>query len=465
MLLQVPDRVKRFVWYWCHVPRGTRVLLGTLLVGFLLLRGRRTLSNLACSVVEARRHVSNVSRFFSGNLEMVAAAYGRCVRRTLNRGVKIGRRRHFKRWVLVIDTTFQRKHSLNMPSLIMFKEKANGVPAGNHAFVFGLLLGPGGVRIPLPTRLFLTKQYVKTHNAGQSANNGESLVFCSQIDLAVELVEQARQLLPPECELWVVADNFFEGPKLDQACDPKKGICYVTSLDSGRIVNCSKRRGRKVRDVERALPDTAFERVALAEGRHPFDCLLRRETNRKRGRGRPRESVFQVAKRYLEISRLGKRNVFFSWKHRRFRRATKRAKAHLKMLITNRIDATTAEVVAVYGLRWQVELFFRELKSDLGLGHYQALTLQALQAHVCLALLAFLFLENYRLDLIRQADPQWIATHRVHAARTRQLVLLFEADARRQDLRGALNVPARRRSRWIELLQRIQPRRLHSKSA
>lgn len=465
MLLQVPERVNQFVWYWCHARPVVRALLAALITGMLLTRGRRTLANLSGMVVEMRRHPSNISRFLQHHADDVVECYNRACRRAVNRGVKIARRHGVKKWVLALDTTFQRKHALAMPNLIKFKEKGKGVPASNHAFVIGILIGPSGLRIPLPVQDFLTKESVRVVNMERKAQRQALLAHRTQIDLAIELIRAARALLPSDMELWVVADNFFEGPKLDAACRSLKDLYYVVPLDTGRVLTTKAKTTKrvKIRDFEKTLPDAEFKRVALAEGNEPFAFLRRRENNQqKRKRGRPRERVYQVAKRDLDINGLGKRTVFFSWKQKRFRYNTARAKVHLKMLVTNHTSATAKEVVDAYLLRWQIELFYRELKSDLGLGHYQVLTLEGIRAHVHLALMAFLTLEIYRLDLMAKADPRWLARYGIPQARTRQLVLTFEAEARREDLRRALGHSGKTK-RSANLLRKLEARRVQAK--
>lgn len=462
MLLQAPQRVKQFVWYWCKARPCVRVLLIALITGMLFVRGRRNLSNLIGAVVISRRAPSNVSRFFQRYADDMVECHNRACRRAINRGVRIARKRGKKKWILTIDTTFQRKHALTMPNLITFKEKSKGVPACNHAFVIGMLIGPGGVRIPLVVQDYVTKEFLRALNKERKANREPYLKYRTQIDLAVNLIQGARSLLPQDMELWVVADNFFEGPKLDTACCPERGVYYITPLDTGRVISSKSKtaKGMKVRAYEKSLPNAKFNRVALAEGKEPFAFLHRRESNpTKRKRGRPKEKVYQVAKCCLDLKGLGKRNVFFSWKKRRLRNNTARAKANLKMLVTNHPTATAAEIVHGYSMRWQVELLYRELKSDLGLGHYQVVTAEGIRAHIHLALIAFLMMEMYRLDLMEKADPRWLARYSIPRARIRQLVHVFEAEAQREDLAKAL-AGAKNTKRNAAMLQRLEPRRV-----
>ena len=42
-----------------------------------------------------------------------------------------------------------------------------------------------------------------------------------------------------------------------------------------------------------------------------------------------------------------------------------------KLIVTNLPDLNGRQIVGIYARRWQIEILFRELSSDLGLGQYQ----------------------------------------------------------------------------------------------
>lgn len=460
ILLKVPSVVKTFVQAACR-PRGSLVrrMLGVLLVGFILVRGRRTLANLAGAVAEGSRHKSNVCRFLHSRADDLVACYDRAFRRAVRRLARCSRRRGTRRWVFAIDTTFQRKHAIRMPSLIKFREKSKGVPARNHAFLVGVLLGPDGVRIPFPVLPYMTREFLDKVNSERKQRGEAPLPYRTQLDLAVQLLYMAKEVVPKGIELMVVADNFFEGPKLDRACN-ELGFTYVTPLDGGRVLAAEAGKGKKVRDIEGTLPGSDFRRVVFEEGREPFADHRRRETTRRKP-GRRKQTVYHVAQRALPLSGLGERTVFFSWKGRRPKNRTARAKAHFKTLVTNNPHLSAEEAVDAYLLRWSIELFFREQKSEIGLGHYQVLTLDAIHAHVHLAFLAHLLLEEYRLTLLDTREPAWLAAHRIRQARTRQIAAVLEAEARREEV-DMLQSAARRAPgkllRWLR--ERIRPRKI-----
>ena len=73
------------------------------------------------------------------------------------------------------------------------------------------------------------------------------------------------------------------------------------------------------------------------------------------------------------------------------------------MLACTDPEATARQVVEWYELRWQVELFFRELKSRLQLGSYVLMKFEAVERYLDLLLMGFLLLEWERLRDMRAA--------------------------------------------------------------
>jgi hypothetical protein len=76
----------------------------------------------------------------------------------------------------------------------------------------------------------------------------------------------------------------------------------------------------------------------------------------------------------------------------------------VKILMTNDQRLSVRDVVELYSLRWQIELFFKELKSTLGFHQYQFQTFAAVEGWMELALTTFLYLENYRVQQLSRRD-------------------------------------------------------------
>ncbi len=65
--------------------------------------------------------------------------------------------------------------------------------------------------------------------------------------------------------------------------------------------------------------------------------------------------------------------------------------------MTNAVNLSVREVIELYSLRWQIELFFKELKSTLGLAQYSFKDFRAVETWVELAITTVLYLEDLRI--------------------------------------------------------------------
>lgn len=91
----------------------------------------------------------------------------------------------------------------------------------------------------------------------------------------------------------------------------------------------------------------------------------------------------------------------------------------VKILLTNATWLSIREVLELYSLRWQIELFFKELKSTLGLGQYSFIDFRAVQAWVQLAITTVLYLEQERIvhmqdRRLSDARRRWWSQPRLH---------------------------------------------------
>ena len=77
---------------------------------------------------------------------------------------------------------------------------------------------------------------------------------------------------------------------------------------------------------------------------------------------------------------------------------TKATPDDVKILMTNAQSFSLKQIVELYCLRWQIELFFKELKSTFGFHQYQFRRFESVESWSELALTAFLYLEHYRAE-------------------------------------------------------------------
>jgi len=90
-----------------------------------------------------------------------------------------------------------------------------------------------------------------------------------------------------------------------------------------------------------------------------------------------------------------------------------------------RLDART--IVSIYERRWRIEVLFKELEGDLGLGDYQVLTHRGIVHHLHLAGLVHLLLTHHGLDAVG-----------AQARKVNREVALPSLSRRLDDLRAAL---------------------------
>ena len=73
-----------------------------------------------------------------------------------------------------------------------------------------------------------------------------------------------------------------------------------------------------------------------------------------------------------------------------------------KILMSNATGLRAAEVVELYDRRWQIELFFKELKSTLGFGRYRFRSFAKVEAWAQVCLVSFVYLEWRRARALRR---------------------------------------------------------------
>ncbi len=91
----------------------------------------------------------------------------------------------------------------------------------------------------------------------------------------------------------------------------------------------------------------------------------------------------------------------------------------VKILMTNATGLSVSEVIEMYSLRWQIELFFKELKSTLGFSQYSFEKFSAVEAWVETAITTVLFLEHERAKRLRdrrlsKESRRWWESQRLH---------------------------------------------------
>jgi len=450
MIVTVPPRVKSF----CDQFGGTltekrRASLAWMLAAYLLACGKRTQSEVARGVLAVARAPSSVSRRMRRESfrtrDMVRAAMKKQLTHELWRagGEEVV-------WFLVIDgVATQRGGLTKVANAIQYKKKGRGRKGRStkaHLFVMGVLITASGARIPLPRRSYYTPKYVNRENRlrREGRRKGKRLVHKTQQELACLIVKELK--LPENIKLVVLADNYFEGKKLTNLCR-KKGCAFIAPVDSCRTFEP----GRKLHARGKALARSAYRTLNLRRGEEDTASHRRHEPKGADEKGR---RVYRFHCERRAVAGTGEVAVVYSWKRRRDRSGRLTSRETFKVLVCSDpellgerdVEKVGAMIVEFFEMRWQVEVFFRELKSDLGLQDYQGTDFRAFERHVDLVTLSFMCLEDMRTqEMARTRSP--VKRRQFSRLRTRGLKRRLAREAHVADVEWITELAGSRKGR------------------
>jgi hypothetical protein len=172
----------------------------------------------------------------------------------------------------------------------------------------------------------------------------------------------------------VLFDAFYLCPTVSTAC-VSKGFFFFSVAQRGR--NFITAANGKTRKIARLMP-------GLIRHQGKTVCM-----NRSRGK----HTTLRIAAVDGHLSRIGKVRMVIS---KRPRGPWKKCIA----IVTNESGLRPRQIVSIYEMRWLIEVLFKELHQDLGLGDYQMLHRDGILAHLHLCCLAHLLLTHRCLSAL-----------------------------------------------------------------
>jgi hypothetical protein len=250
----------------------------------------------------------------------------------------------------------------------------------------------------------------------------------------------------------VLADEYFEGTKLTELCR-RKGYAFIAPVNSLR----SFEMGGKLCARGKALPRGAYRKLVLRRGEE--DTASHRR-HLPEGAGEKGRRVYRFHCERRTVAKTGEVAVVYSWKRKRDRSGRLTSRETFKVLVCSDprllgeddLEKLGAMIIEFFEMRWPIEVFFRELKSDLGFSDYQGTDFRAFERHIDLVLLSFMLLEQMRRDeLARTRSP--IKRHELAAMRTSGMKARLAREAHVADLTWfAKHVGKRNRPRHLSQL-------------
>ena len=269
-----------------------------------------------------------------------------------------------------------------------------------HSFTFGLLITPSGIRIPYQTPHY-TKEYC--------AERG--IVHRTTAEAAADMIESLP--LPEGAEVIVLGDTAYDAEVIHKACE-NRGYTWIVPANPERVYEGPKGHRSKLRSRLKDWNCLSLKLYRLRASTGQYAQYRRLSKWRLGPKQKPRE--YYAYQEKAEVRSVGYVQLVFSTMKPNLKAATP---DDVKILMTNATHMSAAEVIDLYSLRWQIELFFKELKSTLGFAQYSFHNFDAVKAWVETAITTVLFLESLRADRMHdqrlsEERRNWWATQRLH---------------------------------------------------
>ena len=269
-----------------------------------------------------------------------------------------------------------------------------------HSFTFGLLICPSGMRIPFKIPHY-TKEYCQK----------KGLQHLTTAEAAAKMIRELP--LPEEAEVLVLGDTAYDAESVRAACS-ERGYQWIFPANAERVYEGPAGQRPKLRSRLKDWTELSLKKIRLQASTGKYAEYRRLSRWRVGPKQKPREYFAYQEK--LEVRSVGYVQLVFSTTKPELKKATP---DDVKILMTNATEMSVSEVIEAYSVRWQIELFFKELKSTLGLDQYQFAKFEAVQAWVNCAITTVLFLEYQRAKKLqdrRLSDErrQWWKAQRLH---------------------------------------------------
>lgn len=390
IMQEAVPQLKRFLKPLALKPcRAT--LLCSCVVAFLMHFGRMGAARAAGAVRSEPRHRAQISRFLGRQWlrrmapaailratvlaqESLSGTYFFLVDQTL-----CGQQGH------KTENTFSTGNRQRRPRKGRRYSKYKHARKSCHCFVFGLLLTPSGLRVPF-CRSYYTRDYCLQ----------KGRPYRTQTELAAEMI--AELPLPEKTPVVVLGDTAFDAASIRKACAPR-GYTWVVPLNPERVLAGPQGQRPKVKSLVHGLRADQLVEVRLHAGQGPYVAQRRASPHRVGPKVKPR--TYYVHQQRQVVHSVGEVHLVFSTREKP---AQHQPVAVQKILMTNALGWTAQQVVEIYGLRWQIELFFKELKSTLGFHQYRFRPFERVEGWVELTLVTVLYLEWYRARQLQRRD-------------------------------------------------------------
>ncbi len=285
-----------------------------------------------------------------------------------------------------------------------------------HSFTFGLVITPSGIRIPLEIPHY-TEEYCAAYGHEHRTT----------AEAAADMIRSFP--FPRKAEVVVLGDTAYDARVVREACD-EKGYTWIVPANPERVYEGPKGQRPKLRSRLKEWERLSLQRIRLCMSTGKYASRRRLSPWRVGPKQKPR--VYYAYQESREVRSVGRVRLVFSTMKPHLTQATS---DDVKILMTNAVHRSVRDVIELYSLRWQIELFFKELKSTFGFAQYSLKRFAAVHAWVEIAITTVLFLEDERIRRVKdrhlpEKKRQWWEAQRLHG-----LSAAFRQECQGQELK------------------------------
>ena len=248
-----------------------------------------------------------------------------------------------------------------------------------HCFVFGLLLTPEGLRIPFVKPLY-TKSYAKQ----------KKLKRRTQAQLGAQIINELP--VPQGVSITVLGDTAFDAQIIREACD-RRGYTWIFPVNANRVFAGQQGERPRVSARIKQLSKKHFQTIRISSTAGKY--AKQRRLSKHRMGSKLKTRTYHVHSEKRAVHSVGQVMLVFSCTKLKKNKAVRES---TKILMTNATGLTARQVVELYCLRWQIELFFKELKSTLGMHQYQFKRFESVEGWIEAVLITFVYMEWTRAN-------------------------------------------------------------------
>ena len=171
----------------------------------------------------------------------------------------------------------------------------------------------------------------------------------------------------------VLGDTAYDAEVIHDACRDRS-YSWIFPCNPERVLAGPKGQRPKVRSLLKDWSSWSRQTIRLAPGQGPYAVYRRLSPHRIGPKAKPR--TYDVHQERRRVHSVGEVRLVFSTTKQNLKTATP---DDVKILMTNDLRLSVRDVIEKYSLRWQIELFFKELKSTLGFHQYQFQNFEAVE--------------------------------------------------------------------------------------